>query len=497
VDVDHLQLVGRYLNRFAVVMRLDETDGVFVPAPAEAACDAPPAFLPARPINQADLAALTERVRRRVIRWFRLARLLDAAAAADMLAWVNSGFSVDASVRITLIDRDVPSYFRSLEHLLRYCARPPFALERLSVIRGVDGRITRVRYLLPRHKAANWVGRGRGRKSTPPGANGVIELSPFEFLDRLADLVPPPRKHRHRYHGAFAPNHKLRRAVTALAIGNVGKRREAVTGGHAGEVCCDPHQKPRSHDTSRIAWAKLLARVGEEFPLLCPACGGDVRLISFITEPGPIRKILTHLGEPLEPPPVSPARGPPTAWGELVQVHDDRDVLQSSPDELPAIDIHSLGGRRRQPAVARMRRRSAPSVKKDHSGGYRGVGIPATTGPAPTCRRPARARSRLTDRERVAEVPLTGLTFARVKSVPHASGRTARASASLSCPWPAHRLGRARPGPLSTGRFFRRHPSSCPTSTSTASDGIPCHGADGPREERFQGRSAPTRKTRP
>jgi hypothetical protein len=60
-----------------------------------------------------------------------------------------------------------------------------------------------------------------------------------------------------------------------------------------------------------------------------------------------------------------------------------------------------------------MRRRSAPSVKKDHSGGYRGVGIPATTGPAPTCRRPARARSRLTDRERVAEVPLTGLSFGR------------------------------------------------------------------------------------
>jgi len=32
-------------------------------------------------------------------------------------------------------------------------------------------------------------------------------------------------------------------------------------------------------------------------------CGGDIRLIAFITEPGPIRKILTHLGEPLEPPP--------------------------------------------------------------------------------------------------------------------------------------------------------------------------------------------------
>jgi hypothetical protein len=78
-----------------------------------------------------------------------------------------------------------------------------------------------------------------------------------------------------------------------------------------------------------------MARVGEVFPLECPNCGGDIRLIAFITEPGPIQKVLTHLGEPLEPPPVSPARGPPTDWGELVQIHDDRDVSQASPDELP------------------------------------------------------------------------------------------------------------------------------------------------------------------
>ena len=102
----------------------------------------------------------------------------------------------------------------------------------------------------------------------------MVELSAFEFLDRVADLVPPPRKHRHRYHGVFAPNHRL--------------------------------------------------------------------LIAFITEPGPIRKILTHLGEPLEPPPLSPARGPPTEWGEVVQAHNDRNVFQASPDELPVIDIHSL-----------------------------------------------------------------------------------------------------------------------------------------------------------
>jgi len=84
--------------------------------------------------------------------------------------------------------------------------------------------------------------------------------------------------------------HKLRSAVTALAIANVGKPRDAAAGGHAvgGHAagqdttgdCCDLRDKPRSHDTSRIAWAKLMARVGEEFPLECPGCGGDIRLIA-------------------------------------------------------------------------------------------------------------------------------------------------------------------------------------------------------------------------
>jgi hypothetical protein len=73
-----------------------------------------------------------------------------------------------------------------------------------------------------------------------------------------------------------------------MTKGNIGKRREAVTGGHAagghatgGCGGANPNQKPRSHDTSRIAWAKLMARVGEEFPLECPNCGGDIRLIAF------------------------------------------------------------------------------------------------------------------------------------------------------------------------------------------------------------------------
>jgi len=48
-------------------------------------------------------------------------------------------------------------------------------------------------------------------------------------------------------------------------------RRELPSGlpaaGLGNGGCCDANQTPRSHDTSRIPWAKLMARVGEEFPL--------------------------------------------------------------------------------------------------------------------------------------------------------------------------------------------------------------------------------------
>jgi hypothetical protein len=34
----------------------------------------------------------------------------------------------------------------------------------------------------------------------------------------------------------------------------------------------------------------------EEDPLLCPCCGGTMRIISFVTKQGVIDKILRHVG---------------------------------------------------------------------------------------------------------------------------------------------------------------------------------------------------------
>ena len=72
----------------------------------------------------------------------------------------GGGFSVDASVRIEADDR------AGLERLLRYCARPPFALERLEAI---DAQ--RLMYHLP--------------KPQPDGRTDFM-LTPLEFINRLA-----------------------------------------------------------------------------------------------------------------------------------------------------------------------------------------------------------------------------------------------------------------------------------------------------------------------
>ncbi len=118
----------------------------------------------------------------------------------------------------------------------------------------------------------------------------------------MAALVPPPRIHRHRYFGVLAPNSPLRTAVTALAPA-------ATTAPRAPNP--QPAAEPAHRRAARYTWALLLARIYEVFPLVCPNCGGAMRIIAFITDGPTVRDILVHLGEPITPPTVAPARGPP------------------------------------------------------------------------------------------------------------------------------------------------------------------------------------------
>jgi hypothetical protein len=58
-------------------------------------------------------------------------------------------------------------------------------------------------------------------------------------------------------------------------------------------------------------WAMLIARIYEVFPLVCPQCGGELKIVAFLTEANPIQRILIYIGEPATPPRIAPARAPP------------------------------------------------------------------------------------------------------------------------------------------------------------------------------------------
>ena len=72
-------------------------------------------------------------------------------------------------------------------------------------------------------------------------------------------------------------------------------------------------------------WAMLIARIYEICPLVCPQCGGELKIVSFLTEADPIQRLLIHIGEPITPPRIAPARAPPD-WLEA-------DVDQTTPND--------------------------------------------------------------------------------------------------------------------------------------------------------------------
>jgi hypothetical protein len=180
------------------------------------------------------------------------------------------GFSLHAGVRCAMNQRN------KLERLCRYITRPAIADERLA--RNKDGQIVLT------------------LKTPYRDGTTHIVLSPLEFMQRLAALVPRPRLNLIRFHGVLAPNAKLRAEIIP------GSKKNKS---HASNVS---DAVPPSSASVRISWARLLKRVFEIDIEHCPHCGGNMKIIAAILERAAITKILNHLGLPARAPPRSPAK---------------------------------------------------------------------------------------------------------------------------------------------------------------------------------------------
>jgi len=115
-------------------------------------------------------------------------------------------------------------------------------------------------------------------------------FDPLDFLAELTQHIPEAGEHLIRYYGYYSNKSR-------------GMR------GQAQATAADSASAPSAKE-ARKRWAALIKQVYEVDPLLCPNCGGQMKIISFIerNQSEVIEKILRHCGLWEE----APARAPPT-----------------------------------------------------------------------------------------------------------------------------------------------------------------------------------------
>jgi hypothetical protein len=128
----------------------------------------------------------------------------------------------------------------------------------------------------------------------------------FDFLAELTQHIPDKGEHLVRYYGCYS-HRRLGmpgRGLSQFSPGDCPNFRPDENGtvpldGNAPfarrEIKID---RSLVRDASARAWAMLIQRVYEVDPLICPQCGGAMRIISFIEarQSDVIEKILRHCG---------------------------------------------------------------------------------------------------------------------------------------------------------------------------------------------------------
>jgi hypothetical protein len=205
---------------------------------------------------------------------------------ANIRSWRHSGFSVDQSVRIEAQDND------GLQKLVEYFLRCPFSQARMIEVTG-EGKVL---YKTEQNRLGRFPEAASEDLLAGPKRNFQV-FDPLDFLAEVTQHIPDGGQHLIRYYGWYSNKSLGLRAQSGSA--SAGPR--AVHGPGAKEA--------------RRRWAALIQQVYEVDPLLCPKCGGTMKIISFI-ERGQrevIEKILRHCGlweeEAARAPPSEQPRG--------------------------------------------------------------------------------------------------------------------------------------------------------------------------------------------
>ena len=243
-------------------------DGVFYPSGA---------FRVLPPIAE---AALVEALRHRVLDFLCEHAGLDPQLAERMRKWRHSGFSVHNRIHVRAHDAE------GRKRLARYMIRNPFALEKMTY----DRQSGMVIYRSKLHATLK---------------RNFQLLAAAQWLKLLLAHIPDKYEHLVRYYGWYS------------------NRARGEKNAHTRTVSTTLHldETPLARQ-SKANWAKLIQKVYEVDPLVCPKCAHSMRIIAVIDELAVIRNILKHLRlwNPTSEQQRHPTRDPPWPPGATIPI---------------------------------------------------------------------------------------------------------------------------------------------------------------------------------
>jgi hypothetical protein len=256
--VASLQTFGSFSANFHPHAHLLVTEGVFTPDRV---------FLP---LHSIDVNAIEKLFQDLLLRRLHAAERLSEDFIERLGSWRHSGFSVHGEQVV------MPDETARIERLARYLTRPPLPVTAVS--RDDSGRVV---------------------VATPPDprtGSTELHLDPVEWVHRICSQIPDPRLHLTRSYGAYA--NKIRRS-------RLPARPQPLA---------DPPDADADTDfvkARKASWARLLRRIYEADPLICPRCGDTMDILAIISEPPIIDRILRHIRNAGMSSPFDDPRGPP------------------------------------------------------------------------------------------------------------------------------------------------------------------------------------------
>jgi len=218
-------------------------------------------------ISRIDDSRLAELFAREVLDLLVGKELLNPEWAQRLLSWHHTGFNVHSRVRAKTKTE--------AERVGKYMIRPLLSLERLSL----DEREGRVCYRYGKE------------------AKEVEGMDYLEFIARITSHIPDKGQVTVRYYGLYANAHRGKVRKASLVPVTLGMIEEEL------------------RPIPSKGWAEMIRKVYEVDPLVCPKCGAQMRIISFLTDYAVVDRIINHLKLTFvaeRPPP------PPIAYQELL-----------------------------------------------------------------------------------------------------------------------------------------------------------------------------------